>query len=235
MKNKVLIVLEAMDFEFVNAVNPPNIMALNPHPAVSFGLGSRASGASLLGGMLPVCEIVDCYHRDIKEKWSNPFFLSTIEKVYEQTFLLCPNGWALEMMLPFMDKRQRELNFYAHDHHEELPFKSLIDYFLENRGDSYFALLWGFESHYPFYSPKGHDRKEALLFLDEQVKRVMENCSEDHVVLCSDHNLPPLVVSAARDTPAPETMKTFIASNFEKAESWNVDVHKIARERWLNE
>jgi len=137
-----------------------------------------------------------------------------------------------------MNKDDLKLSFWAHDNHEKLPFEQFVNYFLEEKQyyESYFALLWGFESHHPFYSPKGHDRKEALLFLDEQIGRVLDECRGAEIVICSDHNLPPRIVSAASDVPAPKTMLSFIATNFKETKSYaelGVDPHKLAKERWL--
>jgi len=235
---RIIMVLEALAYEYIVEVSPPNIMKLDPHPAVGWGLGSRPASGAIVGGMLPVCLYPQCYHREIKDKWASPFFLTTLQKVVDRIFLLCPNGWALELLLPWMSKEERKLNLYWLDHHELLPARMITDYFLKEKDkyNSYFALLWFFETHYPFYSPKGHDRKEALLFLDEQVGRVCDSCKDAEIIVCSDHNLPPKIVSAATDVPAPKTMLSFIASNFETTKDWKelgVDPHKIAKERWL--
>jgi len=210
---------------------------LEPHPAVAWGLGSRPSCGALVGGMLPVCQIPFCYHRTIKDRWSSPFFLTMVSKM-GKVFLLCPNGWSLELLLPWIDKEQTKLNFYWHDHHEELPAKHMTDYFLSHKDkhEDYFALLWFFESHWPFYSTKGHDRREALLFLDEQVGRVVDGCGDAEIVVCSDHNIPPRIVSAATDIPSPKTMLSFIASTFKSTKTWEelgMDAHKIAKEEWV--
>jgi len=233
---RILICIECLDYNYIQEVEPPNILSLDPHPAVSFGVGSRPSAAALMGGMLPICQIPECYHRKIKDRWSNPFFLTTVRKLTEKQFYLVANGWIIEILLPWMDEEQRKLNFYWHDRHEELPASSIVDYFLANHlfYDSYFAYLHFFESHWPFYSPKGHDRKEAVLFLDEQVARVLKACRDEaEIIVTSDHNIPPQRVSAAYDVPTPKTMLSFIASNFKEAEDWGVDVHKLAKEEWL--
>jgi len=234
---RIIIVIEATDYGYIMEVEPPNLTRLDPHPAVGWGLGSRPACGAVVGGMLPVCMYPECHHRTIKDRWSNPFFLTAVQKATERQFLLCGNGWALELLLPWMHPEDRRLSFWAHDNHEALPFKNIVDHFLEKKNgyESYFALLWGFESHWPFYSPKGHDRREALLFLDGQVGRILEACKDAEIVVCSDHNLPPRVVSAAADVPAPRTMLSFIATNFTETRGWGelgVDPHRTARERW---
>lgn len=235
---RILIVIEATSYEYLVEVNPPNLMRLDPHPAVAWGLGSRPSCGALMGGMLPVCLYPQCYHREIKDRWASPFFLSVVRSLTERQFMLCGNGWALELLLPWMTPEDRRFSFWMHDRHDELPEEKMVDNFLSEKGkyDSYFALLWMFSTHWPFYSPKGHDRKEATLFLDRLIGRVIEACEDAEIVVCSDHNLPPGVVSAATDVPAPKTMLSFIASNFESTKTWEemgADAHKIAKEQWL--
>ena len=232
---RIIVVLEALAHDYIMEVEPSNLMRLDVHPAVSFGLGSRPATAALMGGMLPVCQIPECYHRDIREKWSNQFFFTTIRKITERQFYLCPNGWSLEVLLPWMNREDAKLNFKWLYSHQSLPSREIVDYFLEGKQGyrSYFAYLHFFESHWPFYSPKGHDRREALLFLDQQVGRVLDACKEAEIIVCSDHNLPPRVVSAAADVPSPKTMLSFIASNFKDSEEWDVDSDSLAKEVWL--
>jgi hypothetical protein len=137
--------------------------------------------------------------------------------------------------MPWMTLEQRKLNMKWHDGNEALPAKEETDYFLANKDKykSYFAYIHFFESHPPYYSPKGHDRKEAVLFLDMQVGRILDACKDgEQIVVCSDHNLPPGKVSAAMDVPSPVTMLSFIASNFTHPTPWNVDSHQIARDEW---
>jgi len=238
---RILICIECLDYNYIQEIEPPNILSLNPHPAVAFGVGSRPSAAALMGGMLPVCQIPACYHRTIKDKWSNPFFLTTVKKLTEKQFYLVANGWIIEILLPWMDGEQRKMNLYWHDRHRHLPAREMTDYFIKNASqqDSFFAYLHFFESHWPFYSPKGHGeghRKDAILFLDEQVGRVLDNFGDCEIILTTDHNIPPHKVSAAYDVPSPKTMLAFIATNFKETKSWTelgVDVMKLARDEWL--
>jgi len=247
---RIIVVLEALDYNYIAEVNPPNIMSIGDvHPAVSFGLGSRPSTGALLGGMLPICQIPMCYHRDIQGKWSNPYFFTTMRKLTEKQFYLCPNGWCIELLLPWIDDpKERAMNFRWNESHPQLPAREITDYFLREKDkyNSYFAYLHFFETHWPFYSPIGHGtgdptqphfeyRKASLLFLDEQVGRVLRACEDAEIVLCSDHNLPPHVVSAATDVPAPKTMLSFIATNFKDCRhiSKEIDTIKLAKEEWL--
>lgn len=239
---RIICVLEALNCSYLLEVNPPNIMSLEDvHPAVSFGLGSRPATGALLGGMLPVCQIPMCYHRDIQRKWSQPFTLTVMRKLTEKQFYLCSNGWSLELMLPWMDYEQRKLNLkWVKFRTDEYPAPEMIDYFLEKAKGlgSYFAYIHLFETHYPFHAPgfprDGEHRKEALLFVDEQVGRVLRGCKDAEIVLCSDHNLPPHTVSAASDVPAPKTMLSFIATNFkETTKPYKGDHHKFAEKIWL--
>lgn len=233
---RILIVLEASAYDFIAEINPPNINKLNPHPAVSFGLGSRPATAALLGGLLPVCQIPNCYHRDIAKTWANPFFLSSVKEQTKRQFYLCPNGWSLEILLPWMVPEEVKLNFYWHDNHELLPAKLQTDYFLENvdKYESYFAYIHFFECHHPFYSPEGTgDRKASFLWCDEQVGRIVDHCKDAEIVVCSDHNIPPGRVSAATDVPSPVTMLSFFASNITKPIPWKVNPHEIAKRMWI--
>lgn len=226
-----------MDYTYIQEVQPKNLLKLDPHPAVSFGLGSRPSAAALMGGMLPVCQIPECYHRKIRDVWANSFFLTCARAKTEKQFFLNPNGWCLEILLPWMSQEQRKLNFYWHDHHELCPSTEMTEYFLTNKDkyETYFAYLHFFESHHPFFSPEGTgDRKRSVLFLDKLVGKILKEADDAEIVLTSDHNLPPHQVSAAMDVPSPKTMLVFIACN-EKAktpEPWQ-DAHKIAKEKWL--
>lgn len=237
---RILICIECLDYNYIQEVQPPNLLKLDSHPAVSFGLGSRPAAAALMGGMLPVCQIPECYHRKLREIWSNPFFLTCIKEKTEKQFYLNPNGWIIEILLPWMDEEQRKLNFYWHDHHEILPSKYISEYFLSNKDKykSYFAYLHLFESHYPFRSPSGTgDRKSAVLFLDEIVGRILREASDAEIVVTSDHNIPPRQVSAAMDVPAPKTMLCFIAcnDNAKNGELWGRNAHEVAKEKWLSE
>lgn len=239
---RIIIAIECLDYNYIKSINLPNIEKLDPHPAVSFGVGSRPSAAALMGGMLPVCQYPQCFHRVIKDKWSNPWFLTTMQKITEKQFYLCANGWIIEILLPWMDSEQRKLNFYWHDRHLQLPAKEMTDYFIKNAQgyNSFFAYLHFFESHWPFYTPgkfvEGEGRAEALFFLDQQVGRVLDSFSDAQTVVTSDHNLPPHKVSAAYDVPSPSTMLSFIASNFTETESWSelgIDPMELAKNEWL--
>lgn len=207
---RILICVECMDYSYLAEAKPKNIMSYAPHAAVSFGVGSRAAVAALLGGMLPICEDPHCYHHQLVKRWANPFFLTEATQ-NGKVFLLCPNGWVVELIQPWIDQEQKELNLKWMGKHAELPASQMVDYLLEKeRGlKSYFAYLHFFETHPPFYSPKGHDRKEALLYLDNQIGRILD--LEAEIVIVSDHNVPP-GISAATSTPIPNTMKSFIAS-----------------------
>jgi len=248
-----MVVLEAMSNEFVLNTNPPNIMkyfgAENIHPAVTWGLGSRPSCGAYLGGMLPVCSIPQCYHRQIGIDWCNPFFLTIMKETTEKQLFLTSNGWTLELMLPWMNREQIEKNFeWVEMRKSTYPSKDIIDYFLQEiKGvDRYYAYLHLFETHYPFHGPnippysgEGIEermkyRKESLLYVDEQVGRLLDVCWEEaNIVLCSDHNLPPLIVSAANDTPAPQTILSFIATNFKEVDkTFKGDHLEYAQSMW---
>ena len=237
---RIVIAIECLDYNYIKSIELPNIEKLDPHPAVSFGVGSRPAAAALMGGMFPVCQIPDCHHRTTKDKWSNPWFLTTMREKTEKQFYLCANGWIIEILLPWMDAEQRKLNFYWHDRHEQLPAKEMTDYFIKNVQEtkSFFAYLHFFESHWPFYSPQGHGeghREDALKFLDGQVGRILNNFSDAEIVVTSDHNIPPHKVSAAYDVPSPSTMLSFIATNFKETKSWaemGIDAYKLAKKVW---
>lgn len=214
------------------------------HPAVTWGLGSRPSCGAYIGGMLPVCQIPQCYHRRIQQDWSNPFFMSRMTRMTKRLFLLTANGWTLELLLPWMDREQMELNFeWVEMRKDMLPAKDMVEYFLENsRGlDSYYAYLHMFETHYPFHAPglprDGTHRDEALEYVDKQVGKILKERWDDaEIVLCSDHNLPPSIVSAANDVPAPKTILSFIATNFEEGSKTvprEFDHLAWAKESWL--
>lgn len=254
IKKRIMIVLEAMSNEFVLNSNPPNIMkffgAKNIHPAVTWGLGSRPSAAAYAGGMLPVCSIPQCYHRQIGINWCNPFFLTLMKEQTKRQFFLTSNGWTLEIFLPWMEREQIELNFkWIEMRKDTAPAEEMVDYFLkeQKKVDSYFTYFHFFESHYPFHGPNvprysGESieermkyRKDSLMYVDEQVGRILDACWDDaKIVICSDHNLPPLIVSAANDTPAPQTILSFIATNFTEIEKTYSGNHEAwAKEIWL--
>lgn len=258
---RMILVLEALDYNYLQEVQPPNIMKLEDlHPAVSFAVGSRPATGALLGGMLPICQIPMCYHRDIQGAWSNPYYMTTMKLKTEKQFYLCSNGWSYEIMLPWIEsKEERALNFkWIFEDKYHAP--EMTDYFLSQKDkyDSYFAYIHFMETHYPFNSPMlekvkeeakekkvsidmenlGRDlRKASLLFVDKQVGRILDACKDTQIVLCSDHNLPPNIVSAAYDVPSPRTMLSFIATTFKDAEWYDrvlgIDVVKLAKEYWL--
>lgn len=227
-RSKIHIVMEALDYSYLMSEQPPNIMGADweIHPAVTWGLGSRPSTGAYTGGMLPVCQIPQCYHRQIGINWCNPFFMTMMKELMNRRFLLCSNGWSLELLLPWMEKEQIRLNFdWIKMRKETDVAKEMVDYFLKEKESStskpYYAYIHFFETHYPFHAP-GHNRdgdmktrREALLYLDKQIGRILDSCwDEENIVLCSDHNLPPHIVSAAFDIPDPRTMLSFIATNF---------------------
>lgn len=242
---RILVCVECLDYNYIMEAQPPNLLRLDAHPAVSFGLGSRPAAAALMGGMLPVCQIPECPHRQIRELWSNPFFLTSIKAQTEKQFYLCPNGWIIELLLPWMDREQREKNFYWHDHltdwrpgtGEPLPSQEILEYFLARRPTgSYFAYLHFFETHWPHFSPQGfHDRKAAVLFTDGLLGKLLAECQDEEIVIVSDHNIPPNIVSAANDVPSPKTMLSFIACNGQalKGEAWKTEAHVLAKGYWL--
>jgi len=238
----VIVVVESTDYNRIMAVNPPNILSLDVHPAIAWGLGSRASCGAIIGGILNVCQLPSCYHREIKSKWNNPFFMSAVKEVTEWQFLACPNGWSLELLLPFIqDEEQRRLNFKWHDSHASCPFREQVDVFLRERKkyDSYFALLWAFEPHAPYYYPGGTgDPDKSLLFVDEQIGRVLDECgSEAEIVIESDHGIPESPEKGAVfSLPMAKTMLSFIATNFRETKSFSelgINPYMVARKRWL--
>lgn len=239
---RLIVALECLDHHAVQTYELENILKLDPHPAVSFGVGSRPAAAALMGGMLPVCQIPECYHRKIKDAWSNPWFLTTMQRMTNKQFYLVANGWIIEILLPWMTPVQCKLNFEWHDRHHELPAKEMTDYFISDveDQDTFFAYLHFFESHWPFYSPQGtgeEHRGDALKFLDGQVGILLDTFNKDtEIILTTDHNIPPQKVSAAYDVPSPSTMLAYIASNFKETKSWaemGIEPIEIAKEEWL--
>ena len=193
---------------------------------------------------MPVCQYVGCYHRQIGINWCNPFFMHMMKTFTERTFLLCSNGWSLELLMPWMEVEQIKLNLKWIEMRKETEVaKEMIDYFLKekklldwNKGNKYYAYFHFFETHYPFHAPgyprDGTARREALLYVDEQVGRILDVCMDDvDMVMCSDHNLPPQIVSAAFDVPAPRTMLSFIATNFTEIEKTYPGDHL----KWIQE
>ncbi len=233
MRSKIHIVMEALDYAYLENEQPPNIMGADweVHPAVTWGLGSRPSTGAYMGGMLPVCQIPECYHRNIGLHWCNPFFMTMMREFMNRTFLLCANGWSLELLLPWMEQEQIKLNLGWVEMRKEVEVATeMVDYFLKEKENPdfggvkpYYAYLHLFETHYPFHAP-GYDRdgstesrRAALMYVDEQIGRILDACwDEADIILCSDHNLPPRIVSAAFDTPAPKTMLSLIATNFKE-------------------
>jgi len=213
---RILICLEAMDYNYIVENNIESLLKLDPHPAVAFGLGSRPSAAALMGGMLPVCNLPSCKHRKLREIWNSPWFLTATKSITERQFYLVGNGWIIEILLPWMEQRHREICFHWHDRHDKCPSAEMVNYFLNesNNLKSYFAYLHFFESLYPFYSPEGTgDRKRSVEFVGEQVQKVIRARPDAEIVVVSDHNMPPGGVSAATDVPSPVTMMSFIACN----------------------
>ncbi len=239
---RLIVALECLDHHAVQHYELENILQLDPHPAVSFGVGSRPAAAALMGGMLPVCQIPECCHRVIKDAWSNPWFLTTMKKMTDQQYYLVANGWIIEILLPWMTPEQRRLNFYWHDRHEKLPANDMTDYFIDQAEacDTFFGYLHFFESHWPFYSPQGTGEKhrgDALKFLDEKVGILLDVFHKDtEIILTTDHNIPPQKVSAAYDVPSPSTMLAYIATNFKTTKTWvelGIDPMALAKEEWL--
>ncbi len=243
---RVLVVMEALAHDYLQEQQPPNIVKHfdDIHPAVTWGLGSRPSAGAYMGGMLPICQIPQCHHRDIQRNWAEPWFMTRMQELGE-LFLMSSNGWTTELLMPWMTQEQRRMNLdWIEMRSDQLPAKDMVTYFLDASAEveNFFAYIHMFETHYPFHAPdlprNGQHRDEALRYVDEQVGRLMEGVDEDvEVVLCSDHNLPPQIVSAANDVPAPKTMLSFIATNFETCESTLGGRNRIqyARDMYLDD
>lgn len=240
---RIHIVLEAIAHDYLIEQAPKNITGYfdEIHPAVTWGLGSRPSCGAYIGGMLPICQIPQCHHRVTQKRWSNPFFMTTMLHETDKPFLLTSNGWTLELLLPWMNFEQQKLNFeWVEMRKDMLPAKDMVEHFLSGSEDlsSYYAYIHLFETHYPFHAPglprNGEHRAEALEYVDKQIGRIFDERDDADIVLTSDHNLPPHIVSAAEDVPAPKTMLSFIATNFtECEETYEGDHLEYARRIYL--
>jgi len=198
----IVVVIECLEYSFLEECNTPNIDELRPHPAVSYGCTTRAAVPAILGGFLPECIYKCDYHTF---KWQNPFFLTDLKRK-TNLLLYINNGWAFELLANFMPEWLRKKNLDWHDRHADLPTKEMIDDFLSRSLDSYFAYFHVMETHPPFYTPSGsHDRKEAVEWVDTQIGRLVE-LDYDCLVVCSDHAL-------EHDVAGSAGLKSFIAAD----------------------
>jgi len=184
--------------------------------------------AALLGGFIPTCVYRDCHHRKIK--WENPFF---IQQLREKTnlYIICPNGWALGLLLPFMDREQRELNLKLHDMHEWLASEIALNWLKEKvkgKVNNYFIYFHVMETHPPFFTPetKGWKiseierfrdgewrRRRALEWVDEFVVGEFLTWDYDCLIVTSDHAL---------KHNCPEGLNVFIATDFRSEKCYNI-------------
>jgi len=189
MKNKLIICMECLSYDFLDKCRTPNIKSLNPHPATAYGTVTRASVPALLGGLLPVCRIESCEHRRIAKEWHDPFLLSKYKRK-GHLLLYIPNGWIYELIRPFIDLQFREKLLKWSNHLDELPTKEMIKDFLGMLPElekPYFAYFQCMETHPPFFSPEGSgDRKRAVEYIDEVIEPLLELDCE--IVVTSDHD-----------------------------------------------
>jgi len=185
-----MIVIECLEYDFLEKCNTPNIDSLNPHPAKSYGRTTRAGVGALLGGILPTCLVKGCFHNTIRLQ--NPFFLTNIKKKAD-VYLYMPNGWFLEFLLPFMPEWQRKMMLEYN--RKGFDTKAMIDDFLNRKSENYFAYFHVMETHPPFFKgtdpelPKreGHEkvRREAVEYVDKIIKPLIDlDC---RLVVTSDH------------------------------------------------
>lgn len=245
---RLLITIEAIAHDYIQELDLPFLAnKVDTHPAVSFGLGSRPAVAALMGGMLPVCQIPDCNHRDVRTTWANPYFLTHTRTMTDKQFFLTSNGWMIEILLPWCTKEQRLLNFKWSNDHMVCPSVEMIDWFLEKTDDldSYFGYVHIFESHHPWYFPgrphgdaRPEYREKAVRYADTLVEKLFNaRKDEAEIVICSDHNEPPRKVSAANDVPSAKTMLSFFACNdlAYEGQKWVHDHNQWAQEQWAKD
>ena len=207
----IFIVIECVDFDYLSSIRPKNIMSLEPHPARSFGATSRASIAAILGGFIPSCRYPNCYHHQIH--FQDPFFLTNLKRD-RFLYLAVPNGWALELLRPYIHDDLWSKLIRLHNKHSPYTTRELIEDFLkiEKDLDKYFAYFHVMETHEPFYCPDNiveydERRKAALLWIDEVIEPLLE--LDAFTLIMSDHNL-------EHDVPTCETIEAFIAGPSKK-------------------
>lgn len=217
----ILVAIECCSFDYLQKYKTPNIdsMELGPHPASSFGSTTRAAVSALLGGFLPKCNVEGCKHNQVR--WTNPFFLTNMKKK-TNLYLGIPNGWVLELLIPFMNAELRKNNLYWHNQHENLVSQMILSNFEQMNYDDYFFYLHVMESHPPFYHPqwkgvkpsqinKRKDlpdpdtrRKMSVEWIDQKIIGRILKYDYEQFVIVSDHPL-------KHDIPEPEPV--FIASD----------------------
>lgn len=218
MRNKIIICLECLDYEYLKQCNTPNIDSLTPHPALSYGATTRASVPAILGGMLPICKIQGCPHVEQAKKMVDALLLT---KYYTKghLFLYVPNGWVYELLKAYMTPEFREKWWFWHNHHHLQPTKLMIEDFLQRLPKlkkPYFAYFHCMETHPPFYPPGEvkyypagsaewwRRRKKAVEYVDKIIKPLLEvDC--DDLVVTADHNI-------RHDVPHPDGLNVFIAT-----------------------
>jgi len=202
LRNRIIICLECIDYAYLKECHTPNIDSLNPHPAISYGAITRAAVPAILGGLLPVCTIDGCYHREQIKNWSNPFFL-THYKEKGHLFLYVPNGWVYEYIRHFMTPEFKKKWWFWHNNHHLQPTKLMVEDFLEQLPKlekPYLAYFHCMETHPPFYPPGPvkelpagspewwERRKKAVEFVDQAIKPLLEiDC--DDLIIIADHNI----------------------------------------------
>lgn len=217
---KILVALECCDSEFLQKVDTPNLdsMESGVHPAYSPGVTTRAAVAAFMGGILPDCIVKDCsYH---KFRWTNPFFMTDLKKK-TNLYVGCPNGWALELLVPYMSEELKKKNLYWMESHQYLPSEMILDDFESRDYDDYFMYLHVQENHPPYFHPdwKGvkpgdinkrddipeppERRKMAVEWVDREIIGRILDYDFDQLVVCGDHalehNVPQVHIDSPRD------------------------------------
>jgi hypothetical protein len=192
----IFICIECLDYDFLVECSAPNILSLDPHPALSWGATSRASIACLLAGIIPECKYSNCHHNQIRHKIANPFFLTDLKRRGVPLFLYCANGWGMELIYPFASRDIWKL--LVKQNEQGFDDAELVEDFLSRepeKMDKYFAYFHFMTTHPPFWDGRVGDpirweanaRKEAVEFIDKLIKPLTKlDCS---LVATSDHHI----------------------------------------------
>jgi len=180
-----------MDYDFLMSCNVPNIKALDPHPAKSWGGHTRASVPALLAGLMPKCTVKGCTKHGYFR--SGPMELASFHKE-GALFLYIPNGWILELIDHYVNSIQRKRLMYWINHLKDQPTKQMVKALQMNLMGrrEYLAYLHVMETHSPFFpsNPKSENRrKDALEEVDKMIEPLLFGYPEAQVIVTSDHGL----------------------------------------------
>lgn len=173
-RNELICVLDSVGWTQVNRCRPNFCEIGDLHRATAPSFWTLPSAHSILYGCLPICEVIP-----FKLDWKSlPRRFK--EKGYN-TYLLTSHPWisSTYQHLAF----EHEMKLY-----QDMSSPQMVDWFLENYKEPFFALFWFTETHFPYGDNTPEAQRKMITFLDEQINRLACSLTSTRFCVTSDHS-----------------------------------------------